>query len=89
MKWGFRMVSIGKEIDTMAHYTGERCARFRNDVLKVTQTDFCRNTGTNIKNISAFENGRANNIRYLFYYYNMCKTQIEQQQFTNYVFRGY
>jgi len=83
------MIPIGRQMDTLAHYTGERCARFRNDILHITQTDFCRNTGAKIKNISAFENGRANNIRYLFYYYNMCKTPHEQEQFANYVFRGY
>lgn len=83
------MVSIGTQIDNLAHYTGERCARFRNDVLKISLTEFCRNNNANIKNVSAFENGRANNIRYLFYYYNACETVNEQEKFSEYVFRGY
>lgn len=89
MKWGLKMVSIGQQLDAMARYTGERCARFRNDVLQITQTDFCKNSGAKVKNISAFENGRANNIRYLFYYYGMCSTPYQKEQFTNYVFRGW
>lgn len=83
------MVSMKEQMEKLAHYTGERCARFRNDILQLNLTDFCNCTGANLKNVWAFENGKANNIKYLFYYYNMCVTQHEQERFTDYVFRGY
>lgn len=82
------MDTIGSVLDNKTHEIGKRCAEFRNNVLHMSQKDFCYCTGTNIKNISAFEHGRANNIRYIFYYYNACETQGQQEQFSDYIFKG-
>lgn len=51
---------------------GKWCKVFRTMVLHVSLTDFCNQNNVNIKNVSAFENGRANNIKYVFLYYNSC-----------------
>lgn len=83
------MIKLSMQLDSMAHYTGERCARFRNDILQISQKDFCNINKINVKNVSAFENGRANNIKYLFYYYKMCDSEQKQKRFSEYVFRGY
>ena len=48
---------------------GLSCKEFREKTLQVSLTDFCKIVSENIKNVSAFENGRANNIKYLFLYY--------------------
>lgn len=39
----------------------------------ITIKEFCEMTGNNNKTISAFEHGRANNIKYLFDYYKIIK----------------
>lgn len=48
------------------------CKDFRENILKISLTNFCEINNENIKNVSAFENGRANNIKYLFLYYRLC-----------------
>lgn len=39
------------------------------------------------KNINAFEYGRANNIKYLYYYYSMCYNRKQQYEFMNGLFK--
>ena len=56
---------------------GTFCKEFRNNVLNKTLNEVCENTDIKIKTLSAFENGRANNIKYLFLYYDNC---IEEQK---------
>lgn len=56
---------------------GSYCKDFREKTLNVSLTDFCTEMNENIKNVSAFENGRANNIKYLFLYKNMCNNDNE------------
>lgn len=51
---------------------GKWCKAFRTIVLNISLTEFCNKHDMNIKNVSAFENGRANNIKYVFLYYNSC-----------------
>lgn len=68
-----------KEIDK--NKIGGFCKEFREKVLCISLTDFCTVMNENIKNVSAFENGRANNIKYLFLYKNMCNNDNEKQQF--------
>lgn len=60
---------------------GTFCKKFRENNLKSTLTNFCVENGENIKNVSAFESGRANNIKYLFLYYSKCKTDEEKRVF--------
>ena len=60
---------------------GFYCKDFREKTLHISLTDFCTEMNENIKNVSAFENGRANNIKYLFLYKNMCNNANETQQF--------
>ena len=60
---------------------GNFCKDFRKNVLHVSLTDFCNEMNENIKNVSAFENGRANNIKYLFLYKNMCINDNQKTTF--------
>lgn len=67
---------------------GRKCADFRRDVLGITLTQMCNLTGAKYKNVSAFENGRANNIRYLFLYAGCCRTDEERNNFFGQIFEG-
>lgn len=51
---------------------GIYCRNFRIDVFGLSLNDFCNKYGENIKNVSAFEHGKANNIKYVLYYLNEC-----------------
>lgn len=51
---------------------GNYCKNFRTDRLELSLTEFCELNNLNIKNVNAFEFGRANNIQYLYQYYRMC-----------------
>lgn len=66
---------------------GLYCKEFRKEVLKLSLKDFAEITETNNKNISSFENGRANNIRYLFLYYNLCENEFIRTMFIKELFR--
>lgn len=65
---------------------GKYCKNFRIDIFEMSLTDFCERTNSNIKNISAFEHGRANNIGYLYLYYNECNER-EKEVFARGLFR--
>lgn len=47
---------------------GQYSQDFRKRKLKLNQKDFCSLVGETQMNISAFEKGRANNIKYIRYY---------------------
>lgn len=51
------------------------CKNFRMNVLKVTLDEMAEKCDDKAGNISAFENARANNIKYLFYYSNYDKSK--------------
>lgn len=55
----------------MVEKIGLFCRDFRIKTLQLKLVDFCEITNTNIKNVSAFEHGRANNISYLTLYYDV------------------
>ena len=55
------------------------CRDFRITKLQLKLVDFCELTDSNIKNVSAFENGRANNIMYLFLYYDVANEQLKDE----------
>ena len=61
------------------------CKQFRENHLDITLTEFCKVTDQNIKNVSAFESGRANNIKYLYYYYQMASEE-KRKLFAKYIF---
>lgn len=65
---------------------GYFCKDFRMNVLNKTLNEICENTDIQIKTLSAFENGRANNIKYLFLYYHSCNSDEEKKQFVKGVF---
>lgn len=56
-----------KELNKMI---GNCCKEYRKNVLKISLTNFCEMNRDSIVNVSAFESGRANNIKYLLYYLN-------------------
>lgn len=62
------------------------CRDFRIKTLNIKLVDFCEITNTNIKNVSAFENGRANNILYLTLYYDVAN-ETQKEEFLKGVFK--
>lgn len=50
---------------------GKLCKQYRLKYIKMTLKDFANFYNDSDKNIWAFENGKANNLKYLFYYYKM------------------
>lgn len=61
------------------------CRYFRIAKLQLKLVDFCELTDSNIKNVSAFENGRANNILYLTLYYEVAN-ETQKEEFLKGVF---
>lgn len=47
----------------------------------ITLKDFAILNNDNLKNIWAFENGKANNIKYIFYYLNILDSDSEQKEY--------
>lgn len=50
---------------------GSYCKNYRIKTLDMSLTEFCKATNSNIKNVNAFESGRANSIDYLFNYWKV------------------
>lgn len=70
----------------MVENVGYFCKDFRMNVLNKTLNDICEDTNIKIKTLSAFENGRANNIKYLFLYFHACN-DTQKQEFLEGLFR--
>lgn len=47
---------------------GQICKDYRINVLKLSLTNFAKLNNENLQNIHAFEQGRANNIKYIYMY---------------------
>ena len=47
---------------------GQVCKDYRTDVLDLSLTNFAKLNEENLQNIHAFEQGRANNIKYIYMY---------------------
>ena len=47
---------------------GQVCKDYRINVLKLSLTNFAKLNNENLQNIHAFEQGRANNIKYIYMY---------------------
>jgi len=58
---------------------GEICKQFRIDELELSLTDFAKKNNENLQNIHAFEQGRANNIKYIFMYANTSNAEQLQK----------
>ena len=58
------------------------CGTFRKRTLRKTLRDIELEQGVNIKTISAFENGRSNNIEHLAIYVKACDNQVQRIYFT-------
>ncbi len=56
---------------------GSICKEYRKNVLKLSLTNFAKINNENLQNIHAFENGRANNIKYIYMY---LETGTEEQK---------
>lgn len=65
------------------------CKDIRINTLKMGLTEFSKENNENIKNIWAFENGKANNIKYLFLYYNMCEDEQVRRDFAQKLFNTF
>lgn len=63
----------------MIERIGKFCRKFRVEVLNVSLTEFARLTGENLKNVHAFEKGRANNIKYLYLYYDLADEEQKRE----------
>lgn len=47
---------------------GAYCKEFRTQILRLTLRELCEVSGTNIKTLSAFENGRSTNLAHVITY---------------------
>ena len=63
----------------MIEVIGRFCEQFRKEVLNLSLTEFARLTGENLKNVHAFEKGRANNIKYLYLYYDLADEEQKKE----------
>ncbi len=57
------------------------CKQFREETLFLTLADMERITGVKVGTISAFENGRSNNINHLYLYVMACPTEQHVKDF--------
>lgn len=73
-------------INNLMKNLGEYCKFFRIVKIKLSLTEFSDLVNANMKNISSFESGRANNIIYLYYYYQLSPEE-EKQNFINGIFK--
>ena len=58
---------------------GAVCKDFRINVLKLSLTKFAKLNNENLQNIHAFEKGRANNIKYLYMYYELADEEQKKE----------
>lgn len=65
---------------------GSICRRYRKERAKMTLQEMQTETGENAKNLSAYENGRANNIKYILFYYSILKTESDRNDFVTEIF---
>lgn len=63
----------------MVETIGRFCEQFRKEVLKLSLTEFAKLSGENLKNVHAFEKGRANNIKYLYLYYDLATSEQKNE----------
>lgn len=54
------------------------CKSFREEILEISLTDFCKKTNTNYKTMWAFENNISENLKNVIYYYEL--SNVEQKE---------
>lgn len=57
------------------------CKNFRENILQMTLQDMSNQTGVNLKTISAFENGRSNNLNHIYLYVDSCTNSDHDEIF--------
>lgn len=57
---------------------GQFCKQFRVEHIKKSMKDFSHDVGVSVPSINAFERGCANNIQYLFYYYEQASPLAQE-----------
>lgn len=66
---------------------GSYCKDYRIKTLDMGLTEFCKATNSNIKNVNAFESGRANSIDYLYLYWKV-SNDTERIPFLKHLFQS-
>lgn len=66
--------------------TVHACINFRVKILKLTQKQLAEKSEIKLANLCAFENQRANNIMYLYTYFNACTSNKERFLFRQMIF---
>lgn len=64
------------------------CKIIRRDVCNCSLQTMGEIMGVNMKNLSAWENGRSNKAEYIFYYYDLLSTQSMKDTFLNLIFKS-
>lgn len=62
------------------------CKFFRKTYLKITTKDLSNKCGISTQNLYAFESGKANNIKYIYCYYQNA-TEEQRKIFTEQLFQ--
>lgn len=62
---------------------GQVCKDYRINVLNLSLTNFAKLNNENLQNIHAFEQGRANNIKYIYMYMDQSDTDQLEVLFNN------
>lgn len=63
----------------------EFCKLFRKNILKLSLKEVSEKTGIKLSTLSSFENGRSNNLKYIFIYYNL-GSEEQKEYFKNNLF---
>lgn len=63
----------------------EFCKLFRKNILKLSLKEVSEKTGIKLSTLSSFENGRSNNLKYIFIYYNLGNEE-QKEYFKNNLF---
>ena len=64
------------------------CKMVRKDVCNMSMKTFGEYCGLSVQAISSWESGRANNVNYLFYYYDICLTDDWKNMFIDVIFNS-
>ena len=63
----------------------EFCKLFRKNILKLSLQEVSEITGIKLSTLSSFENGRSNNLKYIYIYYNLGNEE-QREYFKNNLF---
>lgn len=63
----------------------EFCKLFRMNILKLSLQEVSEITGIKLSTLSSFENGRSNNLKYIYIYYNLGNEE-QKEYFKNNLF---